>query len=171
MKLLAVLLLVVSAAFAQQLPAAPSTSKQPDYSQEAYVVESQRTVYRFENDGTGRKEVTARIRVQTEAGVEAFGQLIFGYSSANESVQIPYVRVLKSGGVVVTAPASAIQAMTSCSPFVTLFDKASACFRCAACTAGSRETKAIKPCARAKPGSFLAACSQTCTTVSMRRSL
>ena len=47
--------------------------------------------------------------MQTEAGVEAFGQLIFGYSSANESVQIPYVRVLKSGGVVVTAPASAIQ--------------------------------------------------------------
>ncbi|MFI5111289.1 MAG: DUF3857 domain-containing protein [Terriglobales bacterium] len=112
MKLLAVLLLFTSAAVAQQLPAAPSSTKaedKADYSQEAYVVESQRTVYRFENDGTGRKEVTARIRVQTEAGVEAFGQLIFGYSSANESVQFPYVRVLKSGGVVVTAPASAIQ--------------------------------------------------------------
>src|SRR5512147_769234 len=107
MKLLAAGLLFASAAFSQLLPAAPSTAKMEDkaadYSQEAYVVESQRTAYRFENDGTGRKEITARIRVQTEAGVEAFGQLIFGYSSANESVQIPYVRVLKSGGVVVTA--------------------------------------------------------------------
>jgi tetratricopeptide (TPR) repeat protein/transglutaminase-like putative cysteine protease len=109
MKLLAVILLLASGAFSQQLPAAPSSAERPDYSQEAYVVESQRTVYRFENDGTGRKEVSARIRVQTEAGVETFGQLIFGYSSANESVEIPYVRVLKSGGVVVTAPASAIQ--------------------------------------------------------------
>ncbi len=113
MKPIAVLLLFVSVAVTQQLPPAQSTSGQPDYSQEAYVIQSQRTVYRFENDGTGRKEVTARIRVQTEAGVELFGQLIFGYSSANESVQIPYVRVLKSGGVVVTAPASAIQDLTA----------------------------------------------------------
>src|SRR5438045_1887585 len=103
MKLLAVLLLLVSSAFGQTLPAAPSTAKTdekpPDYSEEAYVIESQHTAYRFDNDGRGRKEVTARIRVQTEAGVDLLGQLVFGYSSANESVQIPYVRVRKAGGV------------------------------------------------------------------------
>ena len=117
MKLLAVLLLLVSSAFGQTLPAAPSTAKTdekpPDYSEEAYVIESQHTAYRFEDDGRGRKEVTARIRVQTEAGVELLGQLVFGYSSANESVQIPYVRVLKAGGVVVTAPLSAVQDLTA----------------------------------------------------------
>src|SRR5512143_614063 len=101
----------------QQLPGAPSSEraedKGADYSQEAYVVESQHTAYRFEKDGTGSKEVTGRIRVQTEAGVEQFGQLIFGYNSASESMQIAYVRVLKAGGVVVTAPPSAVQDLTA----------------------------------------------------------
>jgi tetratricopeptide (TPR) repeat protein len=113
MKKLLTLLLFVSAALAQSLPSAPSASRQADYAEEPYVIELERIVYRFENDGTGRKEVTARIRVQSEAGVEQMGQLVFGYNSANESIQIPYVRVLKSGGAVVTAPASAIQDLTA----------------------------------------------------------
>ena len=41
-----------------------------DYSQEAFVVEQYKSIYRFENDGTGRKETIARIRVQSEAGVQ-----------------------------------------------------------------------------------------------------
>ena len=117
MKLLAVILLLASAAFSQQLPAAPSTAKMEDkaadYSQEAYVVESQRTVYRFENDGAGKKEVSARIRVQSEAGVERWGQLVFGYNSANERVEIPYVRVLKADGSTVTAPPDAVQDLSA----------------------------------------------------------
>jgi tetratricopeptide (TPR) repeat protein len=113
MKLLSLILLFASSVLAQTLPAAPSVSKLPDYTLEPYVIESQRTVYRFENDGTGRKEATARIRVQSEAGVEQLGQLVFGYNSANESIQIPYVRVLKSGGTVVAAPATAVQDLTA----------------------------------------------------------
>ncbi len=117
MKRIAVLLLLASAAVSQTLPAAPSSVKKdekpPDYSLESYVVELQRTAYRFENDGTGRKEITARIRVQSEAGVEMFGQLIFGYNSANETVQIPYVRVIKADGKIVTAAASAVQDLTA----------------------------------------------------------
>jgi tetratricopeptide (TPR) repeat protein/transglutaminase-like putative cysteine protease len=113
MKLIAVFLLLASAAVSQTVPPSASAGKNDDYSQEPYVIESQRTVYRFENDGTGRKEASARIRVQSEAGVELLGQLIFGYNSANESMQIPYVRVLKSDGTVVTASASAIQDLTA----------------------------------------------------------
>jgi len=113
MKLLTAVLLFASTVLAQTLPAAPSASKPPDYSQEPYVIELQRTLYRFESDGTGRKETTARIRVQSEAGVEQLGQLVFGYNSSNESIEIPYVRVLKSGGAVVTAPAGAIQDLTA----------------------------------------------------------
>jgi len=73
------------------LPDAPgkSLAQGVDYSQEAYVVELLRTSYRFENDGTGRKEVTARVKVQSEAGVEQWGQLVMGYSSANERVEVP----------------------------------------------------------------------------------
>jgi tetratricopeptide (TPR) repeat protein len=90
-----------------------STEKPPDYSQEAYVVEQLRTSYRFENDGTGRKEVTARIKVQSEAGVERWGQLVMGYNSANERVEIPYVRVLKADGKVVTAGPDAVQDLSA----------------------------------------------------------
>jgi tetratricopeptide (TPR) repeat protein len=81
----------------------------PDYSQQAFVVEKMRTAYRFESDGTGKREFSARIKVQSEAGVEQWGQLVIGYSSANERVEIPYVRVLKTDGSTVTATAEAVQ--------------------------------------------------------------
>src|SRR6266568_2525429 len=80
-----------------------------DHSQESYVVEKLKSSFRFENDGTGRREVYARIKVQSEAGVEQWGQLVVGYNSANERVDIPYVRVLKLDGSTVTAPADSVQ--------------------------------------------------------------
>ncbi len=80
-----------------------------DHSQESYVVEKLKSSFRFENDGTGRREVCARIKVQSEAGVEQWGQLVVGYNSANERVDIPYVRVLKLDGSTVTAPAESVQ--------------------------------------------------------------
>src|SRR5438874_3533805 len=96
------------------LPVAPPVKPElatpvPDHSQEAYVVERYKNAYRFENDGTGRHEVSARIKVQSEAGVEAWGQLVVGYNSANERVEIPYVRVHKADGSIVTAPADSVQ--------------------------------------------------------------
>jgi len=83
-----------------------------DYPQEAYVVEKFRTAYRFEADGTGTREIYARIKVQSEAGVNLWGQLVQGYNSANERVEYSYVRVLKSDGRTVTADSSAIQDLT-----------------------------------------------------------
>src|SRR6266481_6171525 len=80
-----------------------------DHSQESYVVEKLRNSFRFESDGTGRREIYARIKVQSEAGVEQWGQLVMGYNSANERVEIPFVRVLKSDGSTVTAPADSVQ--------------------------------------------------------------
>jgi len=88
-------------------PAAPNVVI--DHSQEAYVVEKLRTAYRFENDGTGRREIFAKIKVQSESGVEQWGQLVVGYNSANERVEIPFVRVLKLDGSTVTAPQDSIQ--------------------------------------------------------------
>ncbi|MFZ0771522.1 MAG: DUF3857 domain-containing protein [Candidatus Sulfotelmatobacter sp.] len=85
------------------------SEKKPDYSKEAFVVERLQERYRFENDGTGRKEATLRIRVQSEAGVQAFGQLRFGYNSGNDRMDIAYVRVLKPDGAVVTAGPEAVQ--------------------------------------------------------------
>jgi tetratricopeptide (TPR) repeat protein len=89
------------------------TAASKDYSQESFVIEQIKTQYRFENDGTGRKETTARIRVQSEAGVEQWGQVVVGYNSANEKVEIPYVRVRKKDGTVVTAPSDSIQDLSA----------------------------------------------------------
>ena len=49
-----------------------------DYSQEAFVVQQYRTIFHFESDGTGRRETVARIRVQSEAGVQQWGQIQVG---------------------------------------------------------------------------------------------
>jgi len=85
----------------------------PDYSPESFVLEQVRTTYRFENDGTGRREIYARIRVQSEAGVQQWGQVVVGYNSANEKIEIPYVRVHKADGTVITASEDAVQDLSA----------------------------------------------------------
>jgi tetratricopeptide (TPR) repeat protein len=96
-----------------QTPTQTNKQKQADYSQEAVVVEQLSTSYRFEHDGTGQRDLNLRMRVQSEAGVERFGQLIFGYSSANEKLEMDFVRVRKADGTVVNASASDIQDLTA----------------------------------------------------------
>ena len=91
----------------------PRPETKHDYSQEAFVVEQNRTILRFEQDGTGRKETIARIRVQSEAGVQQWGQLQIGYNSANERVEIGYVRVVKADGSVVKAGEDAVQDLST----------------------------------------------------------
>jgi tetratricopeptide (TPR) repeat protein len=87
----------------------PSTESKADYSKEAFVVEQLHERYRFENDGTGSKVATLRVHVLTEAGVRGFGQLRFGYNSANDRIEIGYVRVIKPDGSIVTAGADSVQ--------------------------------------------------------------
>src|ERR1700728_1363996 len=101
---------------AKAASAADSTKpegKSREYSQESFVIEQMHSHYRFESDGTGRKETVARIRVQSEAGVQQWGQLQEGYNSANERVEIPYVRVLKEDGTVVKAGDDAVQDLSA----------------------------------------------------------
>jgi len=93
--------------------AAEAANSTTDYSQEAFVIEQMHSKYRFEKDGTGRKETIARIRVQSEAGVQQWGQIQIGYNSANERVEIPYVRVLKKDGSVVKAGDDAVQDLSA----------------------------------------------------------
>ncbi|HEV2468675.1 MAG TPA: DUF3857 domain-containing protein [Candidatus Sulfotelmatobacter sp.] len=90
-----------------------SAGSKPDYSKESFVIEKMHSYYRFESDGTGRKETTARIRVQSEAGVQQWGQLLEGYNSANERVEIPYVRVVKADGTIVKAGDDAVQDLSA----------------------------------------------------------
>jgi len=96
-----------------QAPAQSSEAAKPDYSQEAVVIEQLSTAYRFERDGTGQRELSLRVKVQSDAGVERFGQLIFPYSSANEKLDMSFVRVRKADGTVVNAAPSDIQDLTA----------------------------------------------------------
>jgi tetratricopeptide (TPR) repeat protein len=87
---------------------APPVAK-PDTSQEAVVYQRIRNLVRFENDGTGIRDTTATIRVQSQAGVQEMGQLILGYTSATENLQIEYVRVRKPDGRTVETTLSGAQ--------------------------------------------------------------
>ncbi len=101
-------------------PAAPATaqsgalspSPSPDYSQQAYVVEHLSQEMRFENDGTGREQMTAQIKIVSESGVQALGQVKLGYSAASDKFDIVYLRVRKPDGTVINAQESAIQDLT-----------------------------------------------------------
>lgn len=117
-------LAVSPVATAQQNSAAPvappsaakpadQKSPTPDYSQEAVVVRKYYTTVRFENDGTGERDVSARIRVQSDAGVQQLGELVFGYSSSNEQMDVRTMRVLKADGSIVNAASDSIKDMTA----------------------------------------------------------
>ena len=103
----------VPGAGSQSAKPADSSPQPHDYSQEAFVIEQYRSVYRFENDGTGRKETIARIRVQSEAGVQQWGQVQVGYNSASEKVEMIYVRVIQPDGSIVKAGDDAMQDLTA----------------------------------------------------------
>jgi tetratricopeptide (TPR) repeat protein len=95
----------------QRAPSEPSAAR--DYSREASVIEKYRTVWRFEADGTGRREVSVRVKIHNETGVQQWGQLLFAYSAASERIDVGPVRVHKADGTIVTATADAVQDLTS----------------------------------------------------------
>ena len=92
---------------------APQKSSPADYSQEPFVIEQYHTTARFEDDGTSERDLAVRIRVQSDAGVQQLGELVFGYNSANEVMDVRFVRVKKKDGSVVTATADAVKDMTA----------------------------------------------------------
>ena len=86
-------------------------TKPGDYSQEAFVIEKIKTAYHYESDGTGTRDLNVRVKIQSDAGVQAFGELPFPYSSANEKIHIDFVRVLKKDGSTINAPESSVKEM------------------------------------------------------------
>jgi len=109
--LIAAELLRVSASAAQMRTAAATTHSHgaANYSEEPYVVERYRTVVRFENDGTGERATTARIRIQSETGAQKFNELLFPYNADNEQVEIRSVVVRKASGETSVVPTGAVK--------------------------------------------------------------
>lgn len=92
------------------VPAAPSESK---FASEPYVIEKLWSKLRFEADGKGQRELTLRVRVQSESAVREFGLLVYPYESSFDTLDVVYVRVLKPDGAVVDTPADEIQELDS----------------------------------------------------------
>jgi tetratricopeptide (TPR) repeat protein/transglutaminase-like putative cysteine protease len=105
----------------QTSPAVPANPPQPstqttaksDFSQEPFVIEKYSLTARYENDGTGERSLRSRIKVQSDAGVQQLGDLVFGYNSANEKIDVHFVRVLKPDGTSVTAQPDAVKEITA----------------------------------------------------------
>ena len=85
----------------------------PDYSQEPFVIEHYHQSMRYENDGTGREQLDVQIKVNSESGVQALGQVKIGYSALSDKLDVVYVRVRKPDGSVVEAQESAVQDLTT----------------------------------------------------------
>ena len=85
----------------------------PPQAEEAAVIEQSRTSIRFDDDGTGRRELYLRIKAQSEAGVQQWGQVVFGYNAATEKLDIQLIRVRKADGTIVDTPLTAIQDLSS----------------------------------------------------------
>ena len=75
-----------------------------DHSKQPFVMELISSKMVFENDGTSTLEVTIRVRIQSQAGLQAVGLLSFPYASAIETLDILRVRVTKPDHRVIETP-------------------------------------------------------------------
>jgi len=87
----------------------PSKPEQPNFADEPYVVEQLRNTIRFEADGKGQREMTIRVRVQSESAVHEFGLLVYPFMASFETLDVVYARVRKPDGSIVDTPADEIQ--------------------------------------------------------------
>lgn len=73
----------------------------PDYAGESVVIEHLDTVYQMAGDGTGWRQMTMALRLQTDAALKQYGVLIVPYAGSSERVEIAYARVRHPDGTVV----------------------------------------------------------------------
>ncbi len=70
-------------------------------------VEQYVTTVRFQNDGTGERDLSVRMRVNTSADALQLRAVSFDYDAASENMKLGYLRVRKASGAVVNSGASA----------------------------------------------------------------
>jgi Tfp pilus assembly protein PilF len=111
---IATLFLLTAPASAQVPPGPKSATDQPSsFSNESFVVQSLQTEIRFESDGTGSREMVARVHIQAEAALRSFGLLAFSYDHSSESLDILYVRCRKPDGTIIPTPLTDVQDLDS----------------------------------------------------------
>src|SRR5690348_64925 len=84
-----------------------------DNSKESSIIQSYRTSIRFENDGTLTRQINAQVRLQSEAGIQQYSVIKFGYSADSDEMHIDYVRVRKPDGTLIETPMEDFQDMAA----------------------------------------------------------
>ena len=89
-----------------QVGAAPAKSPagQDKYAAESFVLERGDVVYSMAADGTGWRERTIAVRVQSEAALKQLGVIAIPFAGASERVEIQYARARRPDGTVVETP-------------------------------------------------------------------
>jgi hypothetical protein len=81
---------------AEQAEKAPEAAeKQPELPAQIELLE---TRVRFEVNGDSRKEVHARVHINSELGARQFARVAFDYNRSFQQIEFPLVRVTHSGG-------------------------------------------------------------------------
>jgi hypothetical protein len=80
------------------------------------------TRYRFENDGTGSKEVLAKIRILNEMGTRQRSEETFEYRLLSEDLEIRYFRVRKKDGTLVRVETGPIERASDLAEDVPRYD-------------------------------------------------
>lgn len=111
LKVSCVLVLLFSAAASGQLSGKANESSR-DLSKEGAVIDHMLSKVVFQSDGTSVREQRARIRVQSEAGLQQYGLIRFPYQASVEAIEVE-VRVTKPNGSVMTTPPDSVQDVTS----------------------------------------------------------
>jgi hypothetical protein len=65
------------------------------YTGDPYIFELVETQVRFEADGRGQRDLTTRVRMQSESAVREFGLQVYSYASSFESLDVLSVPVRK----------------------------------------------------------------------------
>ncbi len=89
----------------------PSTSAQPfegkpDFSAEPLVIVDRHSVVTMHADGTGVRENSLALRLQSDAMVRQFGVVTVQFAGASEHVEFLYARVRRPDGTVIDTPVS-----------------------------------------------------------------
>src|SRR5258708_65937 len=82
----------------QQAKNPSAKASTPTEPQNPAQIEMLETRYRFEANGDRRKEVHARVHINSELGVRQFARLNFEYNRSFESVEIPLVHITHPSG-------------------------------------------------------------------------
>jgi tetratricopeptide (TPR) repeat protein len=87
---------------------APASESAPKNT-EPYLIEMYSTKVRFANDGTGERELSVRIKIQTDEGAEALRSLTFDFNSASDTFALQSLTVTKPDGSIIRAKSDALQ--------------------------------------------------------------